>query len=336
MKKTIGLSLLLALAAGLLSSCQTPASGPSAGKPPATGAQSKNPPTSPSSPASAAATAPSSSAGVATVASTPTTNPVGGEDVFLLLLLFGLPLAAIVGDTIRENEESKPGGGQTRPDTRAAATNDTMEFIKKTAGVMDTLETFNVWHAENRRALYHDAGDWARHYSIVRLTVGTFLVTTCVAILVLKPERMETDANLGNAVALLWLIGLFVFYTFTFLTYKERNRQLEHRKLMPVDNDDGPDKKRPSGQIAQDAAAYALLVLNCLFAGLLITHEPPLEMWAALPWVIALAGSAIVLFIALADCGIFKTVTPRRISGLILTVCVLIGANYWVMYDWMR
>jgi hypothetical protein len=40
--------------------------------------------------------------------------------------------------------------------------------------------------AENRRALLAEDGEWARHYSNVRMTVITFVVTACVAILALK------------------------------------------------------------------------------------------------------------------------------------------------------
>lgn len=50
--------------------------------------------------------------------------------------------------------------------------------------------------AETRRVLFEEAGEWARHYSNVRMTVITFVVTACVAILALKWDAdLEKKSN---------------------------------------------------------------------------------------------------------------------------------------------
>lgn len=119
--------------------------------------------------------------------------------------------------------------------------------------------------AEDRRALYQDAGEWSRHYSTVRMTVATFVITTCVAIIALTTDKGASSSRVGDCVTLFWLLGLFIFYAFTFLTFKERNKQLIHRRVFAVPV---PANKRSKkgASILRDPASWALLVLNTAFA----------------------------------------------------------------------
>src|SRR5947207_5847369 len=87
---------------------------------------------------------------------------------------------------------------------------------------------------EDRRTLFEDAGEWSRHYSNVRMTVATFVITSCVAIVALTTDKRLNSWRVGDSVTLLWLLGLFIFYAFTFLTFKERNKQLGHRRAFSV------------------------------------------------------------------------------------------------------
>ena len=74
-------------------------------------------------------------------------------------------------------------------------------------------------------ALSKDLGDWARHYSTVRLTLGTFFVSAGFVILSLWKEQRSYDVAI-------WTFGLVVFGAvlfgiFTGLTYRRMNQQRE-------------------------------------------------------------------------------------------------------------
>ena len=72
-------------------------------------------------------------------------------------------------------------------------------------------------------AVSKDFGDWARHYSTVRLTLGTFFMTAGFVILSLWKEERSYDVAI-------WTLGLvvfgaFLFSIFTYLTYRRMNQQ---------------------------------------------------------------------------------------------------------------
>jgi hypothetical protein len=153
--------------------------------------------------------------------------------------------------------------------------------------------------AENRRVLYAENGEWARHYSNVRMTVITFVVTACVAILALKwdadvekkPEPVQSTATVsvdapakakqdaadvaardaakaektaraqlvGNSVILLWLLGASVFQGFTYYTLKRMRAQLKHRGKMLMPGDK-PDEMRKEPYL--DLPSFALFVVT--------------------------------------------------------------------------
>src|SRR5262245_51920155 len=109
---------------------------------------------------------------------------------------------------------------------------------------------------ENRRTVYDDAGDWSRHYSTVRMTVATFVITTCVAIIALTGDKTSVSPRVGDSVCLLWLLGLVIFYAFTRLTFKERNRQLGHRVKMPLSANEAGLANKEGAKIRWDAASW--------------------------------------------------------------------------------
>lgn len=137
---------------------------------------------------------------------------------------------------------------------------------------------------ENRRLHFQDAGEWARHYSTVRMTIATFVITSCVAILALKwdagsekgaapPDIPAAGAvsqannvvatHVVNSVAILWLLGLGIFQAFTYYTFDRLNSQLKHRAKLLTDGET-PEKipKHPS----MDHASWAMAVLSFFFA----------------------------------------------------------------------
>ena len=55
--------------------------------------------------------------------------------------------------------------------------------------IADKIAEQSRFFSENRRTHYDDAGEWSRHYSNVRMTVATFVITSCVAIIALKADK---------------------------------------------------------------------------------------------------------------------------------------------------
>lgn len=89
---------------------------------------------------------------------------------------------------------------------------------------------------DNTRLLYQEAGQWARHFSSVRMTVMTFTITACTAIVAFLWKNGAPSVSLGqsvnigdslavDAVAILWILGSSVFSLFTIATYSQIRRQ---------------------------------------------------------------------------------------------------------------
>ena len=78
-------------------------------------------------------------------------------------------------------------------------------------------------------AEYKDHGDWARHYSTVRMTVGTFFVTASTALIYARWGN--PSSSLIAITASLFGIGVLVFGYFTYLTFDRMKAQLKRREL---------------------------------------------------------------------------------------------------------
>jgi hypothetical protein len=97
---------------------------------------------------------------------------------------------------------------------------------------LESLTTANVLCRDNAKLLFQEAGQWARHFSTVRMTVITFTITTCTAIIAWKWGKREVDnAMVANSAAFLWVLGVTVFWIFTIATYREVDKQ---RKVLPL------------------------------------------------------------------------------------------------------
>ena len=83
------------------------------------------------------------------------------------------------------------------------------------------------WDRSTARVLteyYGDHGQWARHYSTVRMTLGTFFVTASFGLLQLRWEKPET--NVAIVAALICLFGIIVFLLFSRASFNSMNEQL--------------------------------------------------------------------------------------------------------------
>lgn len=72
---------------------------------------------------------------------------------------------------------------------------------------------------------YADHGSWARHYSTVRMTVGTFFVTAAIGLVTLRWDNPEWA--IAGAAFVVFLIGFVLFGMFTSLTFERMNSQFE-------------------------------------------------------------------------------------------------------------
>jgi len=72
---------------------------------------------------------------------------------------------------------------------------------------------------------YSDHGQWARHYSTVRMTLGTFAFTAAVGMITVRWEQPQLA--LAVAAAIVLLIGVVLFAVFSVLTFHKMNEQLE-------------------------------------------------------------------------------------------------------------
>ena len=70
---------------------------------------------------------------------------------------------------------------------------------------------------------YRDHGAWARHYSTVRMTIGTFFLSAATGIIYLRWDKPEYRTAVLAAIIL--GIGVVLFLRFSWLTFKEMNSQ---------------------------------------------------------------------------------------------------------------
>jgi hypothetical protein len=88
------------------------------------------------------------------------------------------------------------------------------------------------WNDETKQMIveqYKEFGQWARHYSVVRMTVGTFIVTTCFAIMNYRWD--SPDISLAAFVLLFFLMGCAIFLMFSHLTFKRMREQIEQLNI---------------------------------------------------------------------------------------------------------
>jgi hypothetical protein len=116
---------------------------------------------------------------------------------------------------------------------------------------------------------YSDQGSWARHYSTVRMTLGTFFLTGSIGVIYKKwddPFDRWTAALAGIILA----VGVILFLRFTFMTFREMNHQIRivNSYRAALINKDPPlvEEAAPLGHwdgkyLALGAVAFYFLVL---------------------------------------------------------------------------
>jgi len=86
----------------------------------------------------------------------------------------------------------------------------------------------NSKDADIRSVLLHeyaDRGNWARHYSVVRMTLGTFFITAATGLITLRWDNPQREIALTAEA--LFLLGVLLFLYFSALTFHEMNKQRE-------------------------------------------------------------------------------------------------------------
>jgi len=72
---------------------------------------------------------------------------------------------------------------------------------------------------------YSDHGQWARHYSTVRMTLGTFFLTAATGMITLRWDSPQPA--IGITAGSILAIGVLLFLIFSHLTFDEMNKQRE-------------------------------------------------------------------------------------------------------------
>lgn len=72
---------------------------------------------------------------------------------------------------------------------------------------------------------YSDRGEWARHYSAVRMTLGTFFITAAAGVLTLRWDMPQWA--IAAAAGGVFLVGVILFMVFSHFTFDEMNGQLD-------------------------------------------------------------------------------------------------------------
>ena len=86
----------------------------------------------------------------------------------------------------------------------------------------------NTKEADTRSVLlqeYGDHGNWARHYSTVRVTLGTFFVTAATGMITLHWDSPQPAVAVTAALVL--LIGVVLFMVFSYYTFDHMTEQLQ-------------------------------------------------------------------------------------------------------------
>jgi hypothetical protein len=98
------------------------------------------------------------------------------------------------------------------------------------------ISSFSGEAVNNARARYSDAGSWAIHFSIVRMTVSTFLITAAWGIVSVKWE--EYSATLWYAAWAVWILAGFFLFVFTRATYLRSRAQKRWQTLLHTSQGD--------------------------------------------------------------------------------------------------
>lgn len=133
---------------------------------------------------------------------------------------------------------------------------------------VESLATANQVCRDSAKVLFAEAGQWARHFSVVRMTVMTFTITTCIAILAWQWGKGGANSGaVTNAAAFLWTLGASVFWIFTYATYREVAKQ---REILPIFLPKPPKRK----ELRYDWTSLVILAL-CIGSVLGVAYYKP-------------------------------------------------------------
>lgn len=183
--------------------------------------------------------------------------------------------------------------GASDPDIKTSE-----ETIQMLLCRLDPITSTSANLRDNHKLVYQEAGQWARHFSTVRMTVMTFTITTSALIIAWSwQSRVGNGGELSrelvsNPVGLLWILGLFVFWTFTQLTYRELSKQKYFRSLLVPSREGREEKPLPF-----DWASAAISTL-CIFSVWLVFYYDT-KMWSALKLLLLLIAVVSVIFCVL-------------------------------------
>ena len=190
------------------------------------------------------------------------------------------------------------------------------------AGLGELLYATPPFH-DNRKVFYQEAGQWARHFSTVRMTVMTFTITTCAAIVAWRWQGKGPDIQrLLVPTAALWATGVFVFWVFTYHTYRKAHGQKKFRDWMP-DGIHGASTE--AGEVKLDWASFVVPVLS---GGLLcLAHQNEIVIS---PWYNAVAAGFCVLSASVPVWILYRVKESSgrgKIIILDIMLTVLVGAG---------
>jgi len=172
--------------------------------------------------------------------------------------------------TAHQTDEQELDALLKSPPTPAPASEAVKQLQADMAVISSRLDLFTITNSpfrDNRKLLYQEAGQWARHFSTVRMTVMTFTITTCVAIFAWKGQTVfgknpDVDSAMVTIpLTILWFAGVIVFWMFSMATYGQMDRQSRKRPLLPASF---ADEKDPSHR-PFDWASLAVGVVNAGF-----------------------------------------------------------------------
>lgn len=183
---------------------------------------------------------------------------------------------------------------------------------------------------DNRKLLYSEHGQWARHFSTVRMTVMTFTITTCSAIIAWKWTGKPPDVqSLVYPVAILWAVGVITFWFFTYHTYKKVRSQKRLRDLIP----DGIARAnaKDAGDVEVDWACFVVPVFTLGISILACQQKLITQRWEnVVAW--AFAGLSVAAPFLIAN---MLKKTGRRICGIIVGVLLSALAIYLGGYTFL-
>ena len=139
-------------------------------------------------------------------------------------------------DEIEVQREEAENLAKSKPDEAAAAAAKRLEkqlddFYEEICQWRTLLFGLASGANENARAQFASAGQWAIHFSVVRMTVTTFFVGLSWALISVKWDDYTDD--LGRAAWGIWLLAGFFLAAFTWETNAEAGKQKYCKSFIP-------------------------------------------------------------------------------------------------------